>query len=326
MLYSQVAGQDEIKTSLINSIKKGNISHGYIFEGPKGMGKSDLALIFAQSLFCTDFSGEPCNRCFSCIKMNSLNHPDLHVMNQDDDTIKREDIEKVLESVYKKPYEADRKVFIIRDAQKMTTQAANTFLKTLEEPPGDSVMILLTTNVNLLLPTIVSRCQTIKFRNISKETIKNYLVQKMGAQEDKAELAASYSRGILNMAVNIVNGKDMILEERKAVIGLFDRIIKADSEIIYEVESYFEENKDKIDEIIVIMMIWIRDVSFVKNSMQSLIINKDLTALAQEHSLRLKQDSDIIEYLQSVSDNIKSNVNYKLSIDNMLLKIQEVFK
>lgn len=324
MLYSQVAGQEEIKTSLIKSIKSNQISHCYIFEGPKGMGKYELALIFAQSLFCSDFHEEPCNSCQDCIKMNSMNHPDLHIVNQDEITIKREDVDDLVESVYKKPYESRRKIYIIRDAHKMTTQAANTFLKTLEEPPGDAVMILLTTNVNLLLPTIVSRCQTIKFRNISKKDIKEYLKEKFNAGEDKADLAAEYSRGILNKAVNIISGKDDVLEKRKEIINLFDKIIKLDSEIIYEAENYFEENKDDIDTIIEMMMLWIRDVVFAQNNMENLIINKDFTSLAFSHSKTMK-DSDIIEYLQATSDNIKSNVNYKLAIDNMLLKIQEVF-
>ncbi len=326
MLYSKVAGQEEIKTSLIKSIGLNQISHCYIFEGPKGMGKYELALIFAQSLFCSDFHEEPCNSCQDCIKMNSMNHPDLHIVNQDEITIKREDIDELVESVYKKPYESDRKIYIIKDAHKMTTQAANTFLKTLEEPPGDAVMILLTTNVNLLLPTIVSRCQTIKFRNISKKTIKTYLIDKFNSTDVMADLAANYSGGILNKAVNIVNGKDDVMEKRKEIINLFDKIIKTDSEIIYEVENYFEENKDDIDTIIEIIMMWIRDVMFVKNNMKNLIINKDFTNLAVSHSEIMKDNSDIIEYLQAASDNIKSNVNYKLAIDNMLLKIQEVFK
>jgi len=326
MLYSEVAGQEEIKTSLIKSINNSQISHCYIFEGPKGMGKYDLALIFAQSLLCSDFHEEPCNVCSNCIKINSMNHPDLHIINQDENAIKREDIDELIESIYKKPYESNKKIYIIKDAHSMTTQAANTFLKTLEEPPGDSVIILLTTNVNLLLPTINSRCQIIKFRNISRETIKTYLKEHYNTTEETLDLAANYSKGILNKAVNIINLSDNILKEREEIIKVFDKIIKSDSEIIYEVENYFEENKDNIDSIIEIIMLWIRDIIFVRNDMDYLVINKDYINLAKLHSESMKAESDIIEYLQCTSDNIKSNVNYKLAIDNMLLKIQEVFK
>lgn len=326
MLYSQVAGQEEIKTSLIKSINNNQVSHCYIFEGPKGMGKYELSLIFAQSLLCENFNTNPCNKCLSCIKINSNNHPDLHIINNEETTIKREEIDELIESVYMKPYESAKKVYIIKEAHEMTTQAANTFLKTLEEPPGDSVIILLTSNANLLIPTIVSRCQTIKFRNVSKETIKAYLKENFGTSDEKADLAAEYSKGILNKSVNIIKGNDNILQYRTEIIELFDKTINSDAEIIYELENYFEENKDKIDTIIEIIMIWIRDITFMQNNMDNLIINKDFKHLAKSHGQLMKNNLNLIELMQKTSDNIKSNVNYRLAIDNMLLKIQEVFK
>ena len=323
MLYSQTAGQEKIKTSLIKSINNKQVSHCYLFEGPEGMGKYKLALVFAQSLLCLNFSMEPCNECKSCIKVNSYNHPDLHIINEDGKSIKREDVDELVNSIYKRPYEAKRKVYIIKDAHLMTPQAANTFLKTLEEPPGDTVMILLTINSNLLLPTLVSRCQEVKFRNVSKKTIKSYL---KGYDTDSVDLAASYSKGILNKAVDIIEGKDDILKKRQEIIKVFDRIINSDSEIIYELENYFEVEKDNIDLIIEIMIMWIRDVIFVNGNMEDLVINKDYMPLLRNHGKNMKRDSDIVEFLQNTSDNIKSNVNYKLAVDNMLLKIQEVFK
>lgn len=323
MLYSQTAGQEKIKTSLIKSINNKQVSHCYLFEGPEGMGKYKLALVFAQSLLCLNFSMEPCNECKSCIKVNSYNHPDLHIINEDGKSIKREDVDELVNSIYKRPYEAKRKVYIIKDAHLMTPQAANTFLKTLEEPPGDTVMILLTVNSNLLLPTLVSRCQEVKLRNVSKKTIKSYL---KGYDTDSVDLAASYSKGILNKAVDIIEGKDDILKKRQEIIKVFDRIINSDSEIIYELENYFEVEKDNIDLIIEIMIMWIRDVIFVNGNMEDLVINKDYMPLLRNHGKNMKRDSDIVEFLQNTSDNIKSNVNYKLAVDNMLLKIQEVFK
>jgi len=323
MLYSQTAGQEKIKTSLIKSINNKQVSHCYLFEGPEGMGKYKLALVFAQSLLCLNFSMEPCNECKSCIKVNSYNHPDLHIINEDGKSIKREDVDELVNSIYKRPYEAKRKVYIIKDAHLMTPQAANTFLKTLEEPPGDTVMILLTINSNLLLPTLVSRCQEVKLRNVSKKTIKSYL---KGYDTNSVDLAASYSKGILNKAVDIIEGKDDILKKRQEIIKVFDRIINSDSEIIYELENYFEVEKDNIDLIIEIMIMWIRDVIFVNGNMEDLVINKDYMPLLRNHGKNMKRDSDIVEFLQNTSDNIKSNVNYKLAVDNMLLKIQEVFK
>jgi len=328
MYYSDIVGQDETKKSLINSVKNDNVSHCYIFEGPKDMGKFDLSLVFAQSLFCKNFISEPCNICGDCIKINSMNHPDLHIINDDEKVIKREDIDNLIESIYKKPYESNKKIYIIKNSNDMTPQAANTFLKTLEEPPKDSVIILLTNNINLLLPTIVSRCQAIRFKDINQNEIKLFLINKYNLDEVKAFITAYYSNGILNKAVNIAIGKDDILEKRKEVIELFDNIIESDSGIIFECENYFEEQKDNIDKILEIMMLWIRDVAFIKNNMENLIINKDFSKLAKKHSasMQINDVDELIEYLQCVSDNIRNNVNYKLTIDRMLLKIQEVFE
>ncbi|WP_312811299.1 DNA polymerase III subunit delta' [Sedimentibacter sp.] len=326
MHFSHIAGQDEIKKSLINSINNNQISHCYIFEGPKGMGKYDLALVFAQALLCKNKNDIPCNKCQNCLKVNSENHPDLHVINIEETTIKREDIDELINSIYKKPYEANKKIYIIKEAQEMTPQAANTFLKTLEEPPKDSVIILLTTNSNLLLTTIVSRCQHIKLKNVSKETIKSHLTDNYNISEEIAELAAFYSKGILNKAINIVSGKDNLLKFREEIIKLFDKIINSDSEIIYDLENYFEEQKDNIDSIIEIMMTWVRDIMFIKNNMEELIINKDFKQLGKMHGESIKNNSNIIEYLQQTSENLKSNVNYKLAVDNMLLRIQEEFR
>lgn len=325
MLYSDVAGQEEIKLSLIKSINNNQVSHCYIFEGPKGMGKYQLALIFAQSLLCANFHNGPCNECNSCLKINSMNHPDMHIINDDEKNIKREEIDYLIDSVYKKPYESKKKVYIIKDAHSMTPQAANTLLKTLEEPPPDTIMILLTTNSNLLLPTIVSRCQEIKFKNISKETIISYL-EKYSNDAQKIELAANYSKGILNKAINILNESDDILHKREEVIEIFDKILNSDSEIIYRLENYFEEQKDNIDTIIEIMMIWIRDIMFVNDNMDNMVINKDYIKLLKLHGKKLGMNSDLIEFMQNVSDNIKSNVNYKLAVDNMLLRILEEIK
>ena len=328
MFFSDVIGQDETKKALINSIKNDNVSHCYIFEGPKNMGKYELALVFAQSLLCENFDTEPCNSCGDCEKINSMNHPDLHIINNEEKAIKREDIDNLIESIYKKPYEARRKVYIINDCEEMTQQAANTFLKTLEEPPKDSVMILLSSNINMLLPTIVSRCQVIKFKNINKNEVKRILIDKFSIDDEKASIIAYYSKGILNKAVNIANGKDDILKERSEIIELFDKIVKTDSGVIFEFENYFEEQKDNIDLIIEIMMMWIRDVSFARNNLDNLIINRDYLNLAKSHSRYMKENiaDDLIQYLQYSSENVKNNVNYKLTIDKMLLKIQEGFK
>lgn len=325
MFFNEFVGQDEIKEYLKKSIKDNNVSHGYIFEGNKGIGKYNMALLFAQSLLCNNFSEEPCNECSSCIKVNTMNHPDLHIISTDDKNIKREVIDELIESINQKPYESDRKIYIINNSEDMTPQAANTFLKTLEEPVGNTIIILLTENSNLLLPTISSRCQIIRFKKIDDNIISNYVKDKFNLDNNTAKLIAYYSHGVLLNAEKIALNENDILKRRSEIIKVYDKILNSDRKIIFEYEQYFEENKDNIDEIIEIIMVWLRDIYFKKYEIHDLIINTDYMNLLDHHSKIVKtQNIDmLIKYLQNVSNDIKNNVNYKLIIDNMLIKLQE---
>lgn len=339
MLFSEFVGQDDsfpknqeanlpqnqegIKKYLKKSIKDKNISHGYIFEGAKGIGKLNMAIFFAKSLLCKDFKEEPCNVCSSCIKINSMNHPDLHIISSEDKSIKREVIDELILSVYQKPYESDRKIYIINNSEEMTMQAANTFLKTLEEPAGNTTIILLTQNCNLLLSTIVSRCQLIKFEKNSNEQIIDYIKKKFDLDFNTARLIAYYSQGVLYNAEKIAINQNDVLKLREEIIKIFDRILIHDKNAIFEYETYFEDNKDKIDEITEILMIWLRDINFKKHEIDDLIINIDLIDLLEKHakSLDRQKIDELINYLQNIKYDIKSNVNYKLIIDNMLMLI-----
>lgn len=326
MLYNKIVGQNEIKNYLIKSVNEKSLSHGYIFEGPKSIGKIELAKVFAQSIFCENFGVEPCNKCNACKKINTDNHPDLHIIDIEDESIKRELVDQIIESVYIKPYEADKKIYIINNSHNMTLQAANTFLKTLEEPPKDTVIILLSTNSELLLPTIVSRCQVIKFKRINKNEIKKLLINKYDINDQRAQLIAEYSKGILNKAIRIYEGKDDILSERDEIVKIIDELFKSSPDIIYEYENYFEKKKNNMDDTLELIMIWLRDIAFIIKDMDDLVINKDSLILLKKHSenTTLESITDMIQYIQNVSFDIKKHVNYKLVIDKMLLKLQEV--
>ena len=257
-----------------------------------------------------------------------MNHPDLHIIATTDKTIKREAIDELIDSINQKPYESERKIYIINDSEDMTVQAANTFLKTLEEPIGNTIIILLTESSNLLLPTIASRCQILKFKKIDEKHLINYIKGKYNLNDDLAKLIAYYSRGVVKKAEEIAQGNDNILEQRKNIIKIYDKIIKSDKNIIFEYEDYFEENKDNIDKIIEILMVWQRDIYFKKYNLDNLIINTDSLDLLDDHSKIIKtQNIDkIIKYLQTVSNDTRNSINYKLVIDNMLIKLQEEVK
>lgn len=326
MQFDKIVGQKRIKDYLTNSVKKDNLTHGYIFEGPSNIGKLEMAKIFAQLILCLNSDEKPCEKCSSCIKSNTDNHPDIHILKLDENSIKRKNIDEVQHSIYMKPYESHKKIYIIDEAHKMTRQAANTFLKTLEEPPEDTIIILLTINRELLLDTITSRCKIIEFDMVPKNDIIKTLIKKYNIEEKKAEIIAGYSKGNLYKAVKISEGEDKTLAYRDDISEMTQRILDEGKTEIFEYEKYFNDNKDSINEILDVFMIWFRDVLFVKEKINNMVINIDKMDMLKKqsyskNSIRL---ADLYNVFQETYDDYNKNVNYNLIIENMLSKIQEV--
>ena len=171
MSFNNIIGNQDAKDYLINSIEFNNILHSYLFVGTDGIGKKMIAVEFAKRILCLN-KKEECT-CKSCISFDGRNHPDFYMIDEEDN-IKVEVVRNLTEKVYEKPILSDKKVYIINDCEKMTVEAQNCLLKTLEEPPEFVVIILITSKENLLLNTIKSRCMSIKFKNIDEKSLLDY--------------------------------------------------------------------------------------------------------------------------------------------------------
>lgn len=326
MLFSDITGNDKVIKYLKKSISNNLITHGYIFEGNDKKLLNDTALAFSQALFCKNYNNDSCNECGNCLKVSTYNHPDIHFIEPDDkNNIRKEKIEDIIKSVNIKSYEKGYKVFIIKDCDKMTLSAANSFLKTLEEPFEKTVIILLTDNHLKLLSTISSRCQLIHFNSLRTEEVTKYIVDNYEINKEKANIIAYYSQGVLKKAEDIITMDNDIFKKRDKVIELFDKIIKKDKTILYTYDSFFEQNKQNIEECINLIIIWLRDLLFCSQGLDDLIINTDYydTLINQSSKYNLLSIYDNIICLQKVIDDVKYNVNYKLSISIILLKLME---
>lgn len=175
MSFTSIIGNEEIKNNLQSRIDENNILHSYLFYGKDGIGKFLFAKEFAKKILCLN-KHENCD-CKSCTRFLSENHPDFFIINPEDDVIKIEKIREITEKIYEKPILQNKKVYIINDAEKMGEKAQNCLLKTLEEPPEYAVIILISSNENLILNTIKSRCTKINFKPIKNDDIKRYLVE-----------------------------------------------------------------------------------------------------------------------------------------------------
>ena len=177
-MFEEIIGNQRVKEELTKIIEEKKVLHSYMFVGVEGIGKQMIAKKFAQMILCTNEGRKGCNTCKSCIEFTSNNSPDFLYIEPDGNNIKIEQIRYLQRKIQEKPIISNRKVYIINDADKMTTEAQNCLLKTLEEPPEYSTIILIGTNQNLFLNTIKSRCMIISFKPIEAELIKKYLEEK----------------------------------------------------------------------------------------------------------------------------------------------------
>lgn len=210
---------------LQNSINKGRISHAYMIQGARGTGKEEIAVLLAKVLFCEQLSGtEPCNQCSACRRIDSRNHPDVHWIEPEGQSIKLDQIRHLQKEFTYSGVESDQKVYIIKGAETLTTNAANRILKFLEEPSRKTTAIMLTENGQAMLPTIRSRCQLIELKPLSSTFFQKQLAES-GVSESNAKLLSALTNN-LDEALSM-NQDEAFAQARKLVLQLIENLTSA---------------------------------------------------------------------------------------------------
>lgn len=233
MSFRAVQDQEVALRLITNMLERKRLSHALLFSGPSGVGKRLTAMETAKAVLCKSQGVDACDTCLSCRKIASGNHPDIKILAP----LKRSRIidvsmiETAIEMASLKPFEADRRVFILLDAERMNATAQNRFLKTLEEPPGQSLFILTSEHARYLLPTIRSRCQTLRFRTLRQETIIDLLIQQRDLPRLQAEAIAGLAQGQASRALDLVDTerRDLVLAVAKQLHDGADPVATAES-------------------------------------------------------------------------------------------------
>jgi DNA polymerase-3 subunit delta' len=199
MLWDDVVGHGAIKRSLERAVEQGRENHAYLFTGPSGVGKFLTARAFAAAMFCPEGG---CGECNVCRRVVEEKHPDVMVVRPAGKNIPVETIRALRLDAFHKPTEADRKVYIIKNADRMWDEGASTLLKVLEEPPGNTVFVLISANPEGMLPTIRSRCQRINFSLVPAGELSEYLVERRGVSPEKADIVVRLTGGVLGRALD----------------------------------------------------------------------------------------------------------------------------
>ena len=325
--FSDIIGQDMIKEHLMNAVKTGNVSHAYIINGERFSGKEYIAKVFAMALQCEKEGTDPCNECHACKQAISGNQPDIiHLTHEKPNVITVDDIrEQINGDIIIKPYACDKKVYIINEAEKMNVQAQNALLKTLEEPPEYAVIIILTTNVDALLPTIVSRCVVLNMKPVEDALVKEFLMKYVQVPDYKAEVCAAFARGNIGKAKILASSEefDKIKTEAIALLKHIDEMnINDISKTIKQMNEYKLEINDFLD----ILAIWYRDALMFKatTDANNLIFRDEIKFIKQTASRSTYEGIEIIlKALDKAKTRLSANVSFELTMELLLLTIKE---
>ena len=298
-MFDDIIGNIKIKEILESAIKTNNILHSYLFVGTEGIGKSIFAKKFAKMILCVNENKQECNnKCEACIKFDNNNNPDFEFIEPDGNNIKIDQIRQMNSKVMEKPIISEKKVYIINDSEKMTKEAQNSLLKTLEEPPQYVVIILICSKENDLLNTIKSRCTKINFNDLSNEEINEYLkLNNYGILENNF---LNLSQGSIKKAIGVISSKELY----EKISSLFNNIKNINKIEFIRNNEFLYKEKEKIGEILEYINV------LIYNQMKNSIENK-LNYI------------NCINIVEDTKKRLKANSNFDMCIDNLLFSIWE---
>ncbi len=331
----QVVGQTKVVSLLQHSLERGTLAHAYLLMGPPHVGKMTLALNLAQALNC-EAAEPPCGECASCQKITSARHADVQIIGLTTEQNSTEakpqaeigidQIRQIQHSSSLPPFEGRYKVFIIDGAEFLSNEAANCLLKTLEEPVGSVIFILLTTNDKLLLATVVSRCQRLELLPLAATEVEATLNSRWGIELQKAKLLAKLSRGCLGWALSAALG-DSLLQQRAERLKRLVDVTRANYEERFayaaQLVDQFSQSRRSVQEVLDLWLNWWRDLLLVKVGCSDTITNVDFEATLSDwaRDFSLAQIKAFINSIQAAGEQLRQNANPRLVLEVLMLSM-----
>lgn len=345
--FGSIWGQDQPIRLLSTLLRNGSIPHALLFIGMEGVGKQDAAMAFAMACNCKSHERGPfgkrphlrtkddradlrhidaghCGPCKSCRKIVAGQHPDIIHIAPSGSLIKIGQIRDLCRTLSMMPYEARLRVVVITDAQTMNPAAGNALLKVLEEPPDRTILILTATQTSDLLPTIVSRCQHIRFRPISRKHIEMQLIEAHDMRPDDAEIISIMANGSLSKARSMMRSMPRTnwIKRRIWIINEIDAMIDKPMASRLAFAEKLSKEKKLLSDSLEVIKSWFRDLIVCRYHPEKLI-NYDLKDKILHASTAMRVDSLIshIDDIQSVQKNINANINMRLSLEVLMMRL-----
>jgi len=320
----QVAGHGWAVRLLQRSLEDGRVAHAYLFAGPPQVGKTTLALEFARALLCT---GErpPCDACPSCHRVQAGTHPDLHLVEGTGKggAILIDQVRELRQGAALAPVYGPYRVYVVPHMERATVEAANAFLKTLEEPPPQVVLLLTTSHLASLLPTIVSRCQVLALRPLSREEVERALQERWHLAEADAALLARLSGGRLGWAVR-ASQEPQVLARRRAWLEALHQALRGGRLLrLRQAETLAALPEEEVQEVLDLWAGYFRDLLVWKGGCPDEVHHVDQSAALEEVAGRwtLQQAREALRAVLATWDALQRNANRRLALEVLLLSL-----
>ncbi len=324
----QITGHTRATTLLQQSMRNGQLSHAYLFVGPLHVGKFTLAVNLAQAVNC-ESENPPCQECNPCRRIATFKHSDLHVIELLSGEKKEIGIHQIAEmqtAAHLPPYEGKCKVFVFDRAEMLSNEAANSLLKTLEEPPPNILIVLLTAKDSALLPTIASRCQRVELKPLPFSMVRDLLIKDYQITQDKADLLARLSGGCLGWALLALRDESL-LADREQKLADFTHLCAASTNerLAYaaELASLFGKGRDRVTDVLSAWLQWWRDLLLIKCDNGKLIVNIDQEAVLFKQAERVTARSitGFMRDIKATGEQLEQNANPRLALEVLMLKM-----
>jgi len=324
-MYGYRIFHEDILENLISNARSEKTQQAYIFEGAQGVGSYEASQLFAHALVCGMRQSAPCRNCPPCLMALSGTHPDKKTIDYEPKkkNITVDQIRNLITDAYVKPFENQKKVYILNHGDDITPQAQNALLKILEEPPQYVVFIIHAENVNSLLPTIRSRCCYIKFSPVSDELIKKQLLLEHPQLSQSIDFIVRYAGGVYGNAEKLIEKEDFLSIREKSFEKLED-LLSSNLLTAYDITDFIDENKDDADLILSFWSDFIRDALLVQNDATELIQNLDFKDRIMGFSLKYSEEKFIkaLEELLTAQKMRKKHVSLKTLVLRLAFSIK----
>jgi DNA polymerase-3 subunit delta' len=315
MSFDEIKGQDRAIKILKHTIVNNHLAQTYLFYGPDGVGKKKTAIAFARALNCLTNENDACGVCISCRKIEQSIHPDVTLLQQDKGDIKIGAIRDIINGMIYRPLEAKKRVVIVDEADKCNIAASNAFLKTLEEPPVDTIIILISSSPDTLPQTVLSRCHKISFSNIPDHIVAEILMNKNGLTQSEAEYIACLADGSIGKAISL-STTDVKQIREDILEGLTNK--GNDMSKMFDLSERFSKDEVSFYDALYWIHTYFRDVLILKNhGDKNLLINKDMGGHLSKIADRMTLERllGIMDLIRSVYKGQERNMNRQLALD-----------